>query len=521
MELQDFVATLRKRWLTVVVCTLAGGLLAFTLAAFQTPMYTASTQLYVSVQGDSSAGALVQGANYSQQQVTSYVQLVSSPKVLAPVIDDLGLDMSAAALADHVSATSPKSTSLIVVQVEDPSASTAALVANATAEQLREEISALETPTDGGASKVKVTVVREADPPMSPSSPNIRVDATLGVLLGLVVGVGWVMLRRALDTGVRDVEAVSQVTDVPVIGGIAFDKQAAAHPLVLESSPHSPRAEAFRRLRTNLQFIDVGGGPRTVVVTSSLPGEGKSTTALNLAITLAAAGTRVALVDADLRRPTIATYSGLEGAVGLTTVLIGQADLDDALQPWGNANLRVLAAGQVPPNPSELLGSQAMSDLLQELARRHEMVILDAPPILPVTDAAVLARMAGGAIVVAGAGITRKHQLRDALGALDAVGARALGIVLNRRKASEDSHYYGGYGYATEDANGRKGAAAPPPRSSRPVPRPPTPQEPGAAPDGGDDDLEDGTWPGQTLTESRIDEMRTRHAARAAERGAD
>jgi capsular exopolysaccharide synthesis family protein len=205
-----------------------------------------------------------------------------------------------------------------------------------------------------------------------------------------------------------------------------------------------------------LQFLDIADRPKTIVVTSSLPGEGKSTTAVNLAITLADAGSRVALVDADLRRPSIAEYMGLEGEVGLTTVLIGQADLQDALQPWGDRHLHVLTSGQVPPNPSELLGSRSMATLLTQLASQYDMVLIDTPPLLPVTDAAILAKITGGAVVVAGAGTVQRQQLADGLGSLEDVGARVLGVVLNRLAHKQTDGGYTYYDYTSAPASGTR-----------------------------------------------------------------
>jgi polysaccharide biosynthesis transport protein len=197
------------------------------------------------------------------------------------------------------------------------------------------------------------------------------------------------------------------------------------------------------------------------VVTSSISSEGKSTTAINLAITLADAGSRVALVDADLRRPSIADYMGLEGEVGLTTVLIGLASLEDAIQPWGNSGLHVMPSGQVPPNPSELLGSRSMVTLLEQLTSQYDIVLVDTPPLLPVTDAAILAKITGGALVVAAADNLHRQQLADGLGALEDVGARVLGVVLNRLPHKQ-LNAYSSYDYASAATSaGSKGKQTP------------------------------------------------------------
>jgi capsular exopolysaccharide synthesis family protein len=267
----------------------------------------------------------------------------------------------------------------------------------------------------------------------------------LGLLLGLALGVGLAVLREVLNTKIRGVDDVENLTSAPVLGAIAYDPEVVDRPLITQESPQSARSEAYRRLRTNIQFLGVDGTERAIVLTSSLPGEGKSSTAINLAITMAAAGSRVALVDADLRRPSLAKYLGIEGSAGLTTVLIGRANVTDVIQPWGNGNLDVITSGQVPPNPSELLGSARMAGLITHLTDSYDMVLIDAAPLLPVTDAAILARLVGGAVIVVGANTLHKQQLIGAFETLRAVSARMLGIVVNRVPAQASGHY--GYSY--------------------------------------------------------------------------
>lgn len=454
MEFQDYLSIIRKRWVSIllIAALVVAAALAVTLAA--TPMYQAHAQVYVSVRSSGTTSDLLQGSNFTQRQVSSYAELATTPRVLVPVIEHLDLPSTPDALASSITVNSPLDSSLINIRVTDPDARTASDVANSTAESLADEVADLERP-EGGVSPVQISTVRVASPPESPSSPNGTRNLALGVLVGLALGFGIAVLRELLDTRVRTEADVRAVTDTSVIATIPVDEDAALHPLILQSSPHSQRAESLRRLRTNLQFLDVSGGPQMFVVTSALPAEGKSTTTINLAIALADAGSRVALVDADLRRPSVGKYMGLEGAAGLTTVLIGRATLDEVIQPWGNGKLHVLPSGQVPPNPSELLGSRAMGELLAQLAGKYDVVLIDTPPLLPVTDAAILARLTSGALLVASAEKLHRHQLRESIGALDAVGARILGIVLNRleRKQSEAYAYYD---YAPENAGGTK-----------------------------------------------------------------
>ena len=440
MELQDYLAVLRKRWITIVLVTVAGIAIGIAATTLTTPTYKARSQVFVSVQTGETSSDLLQGSSFTQKQVKSYTALVTSPRVLAPVVAELDLPMSPETLASSVSADSPLDTVLINITATNDDPDLAAAIANATATSLATEVSALESRADG-VSPVQISSVRTASVPQYTATPNTRLNLALGAVLGLAVGIGIAVLRHVLDTRIRDESDVRQVTDSSVIASIAFDDDAPDHPLIVQSHPHSQRAEAFRRLRTNLQFLDVDGRPGTIVVTSSLPGEGKSTTAINLAITLADAGSKVVLVDADLRRPSVAQYMGLEGNVGLTTVLIGRATTADVVQPWGNGNLHVLPSGQVPPNPSELLGSTSMSTLLDALAAEYDVVLIDTPPLLPVTDAAILSRLAGGALVVVGADTLDRHQLTESMASLHNVGARVLGLVLNRSSRSQSDAY--------------------------------------------------------------------------------
>lgn len=448
MEIRDYLRVLRARWLVVTVAVLVAGGTAAALSLLTTPVYQARTQLFVSTQATATSTDLLQGSNFAQQRVQSYADIVSSPRVLEPVIEELDLGVRAAVLAERVSARVPLDTLLVTITVDDEDPDTAAEIANAVGVSFATTVAELEQPSDGGPSPVRVSPIEEATPPQYPVSPRPLRNVALGLVLGALAGFGLALLRDQLDTSVRGEADVERVTEAPVLGGIAFDPQAPIRPLIVHTDPHGRRSEAFRQLRTNLQFLDVTNHPRSIVVTSSIPNEGKTTTAINLAITMSQTGSRVALVEGDLRRPKMATYLQVEGAVGLTTVLIGQAKLKDVLQPWGDHELFVLAAGRIPPNPSEVLGSQAMRDLVQRLEDEYDIVIVDGPPLLPVTDAAVLATITGGAIVVAASKRVNRDQLARSLQNLDAVGARVLGIVLNMLPTKgPDAYEYYSYEY--------------------------------------------------------------------------
>lgn len=442
---------LRRRWRIVtalVVLATATGLAA---TALSTKIYQADVEVFVSLRdtGTATGGTAYQGSLFSQERVKSYAKIANSPAVTTAVIKQLQLDLTPGQLAGRISATAPTDTVLVDITVKDPSASRARDVANSTATQFAKVVGDLERPA-AGRSPVNVTVVQPATLPTSPVAPRPKVNLALGLLLGLALGVGVALLRETLDSSIKNSEDLQKLTGSSALGIIAFDSQAQRSPLVSQLDSRTGRGEAFRTLRTNLRFVDIDNPPRTVVITSSVAGEGKSTTSCNLAITLASAGVRVILVEGDLRRPRVADYMGLEGAVGLTDVLIGRAALDDVLQPWGSSKLAVLTSGALPPNPSELLSSSQMSDLLAQLVTRADVVLIDAPPLLPVTDAVILGRECDGAILIVRQGKTTKEQVTRAMDALSSVGARVLGTVLNMAPAGGQRGY--GYGYKSEYA---------------------------------------------------------------------
>jgi len=449
VELQDYLRIFRKSWILILVLTILGAGLGLAYALVATPTYTASARVFVSTSGATNASDLQQGNTFTQQRVKTYAELVTTAAVLQPTIDSLNINTSVAKLRGQVSATAPLNTTVINVTVNHTDAVFAATLATETAAQLIGVVEQIETTNPVAGSPVRLTVVQEAEVPAAPTSPKKALSVALGLMLGLALGVAIALLRAALDTKIRNEKDLQRLTDLPVLGGIVYDPNAKERPLIVHEDSQSPRAESFRTLRTNLQFLDAGRRERAFVVTSAIPGEGKSTTTANLAIALAQAGAKVLLVGADLRKPKMAGYMGIEGGVGLTDVLIGRVELAEALQRWGRTDLYLLPAGQLPPNPSELLGSALMDDLIAKLNKDFDVVLYDAPPLLPVTDAAVLARLVGGCLVLVASGKTTSPELETALAALENVDAPVSGLVLTMLPTKgPDAYGYGRYGYA-------------------------------------------------------------------------
>jgi len=444
--LQNYFTMFHKRWRFIALVALLAVTVGAALTLASPRVYESRTQFFVSTSGAQDSGQLLQGSSFTQQRVKSYAQLLDTPKVLSPVIQELALDVTSERLARSVTATVPLDTVLIDVAVSDSDPARAASIAGAIGKYLPAAVGDLESVSTDKASPVKVTVVQPPTTETTPVTPRPARDLPLALLLGLALGFGLAMLRDRLDTTIKGQRDLEEVTDSTVIGTMALDLDASAHPLIVQADPRSMRAEAFRSLRTNLQFIDATDHPRSIVITSSIPGEGKTTTAANLALTLAAAGSSVCVVEGDLRSPRLLDYLGLEGAVGLTDVLIGRSEIIDVLQQVGDLSMWVLGAGSLPPNPSELLGSPMMANTLRELESLYDYVLIDATPLLPVTDAAIVSTLVGGVVVVVGAGIVKKEHFSRALASIEAVNGHILGLVLNRLPAKEGASY-GNYRY--------------------------------------------------------------------------
>lgn len=452
MELKDYWLTVRRRW-RVVLATLVTALAAAGALTLQaTPQYESSTRLFVSTTSESDTGAAYTGNLFATQRVASYADLVGSRQLADQVESSIDGAVAAADLTELVTASVVPETVILEITAVHPDAEVSAGIAQAYAEELQDLVRELETPQGKSMPLIKATIVDDAEVSDNAVSPQPARNLALAAVLGLLLGVGLAVARELLDTSLTTSDDIGDVTDAPILGNIATDEAANLAPIEVLSSA-TPWAEAFRVLRTNMQYVEVDEAQKVLVMTSSLPGEGKTTTAINLALTTAMAGQRVVLVEADLRRPLIAQRLQLDGAVGTTNVLIGKVSLADALQEYGSSGLHVLASGPIPPNPSELLQSHAMEALLTDLRGKFDVIIVDAPPLLPVTDAALVAAQADGAVIVIRHGRTTRDQLQHSIERLEAVDAKALGVVINQAPSRKNRTGYGygyGYGYGFE-----------------------------------------------------------------------
>lgn len=433
MEPSEYLALLRKHWLMIAALGVLGFVGGYAYSQTIPPSFRATASLFVSEQAGTTVGESLQGSTYAQNRIESYAQLATKAYVLDPVIRELELDTTARSLANSVSATSPINSLILDISAVSGNPEKSADIANTVSTELARAVERIEGAgsADDTTPHIGMTVISPATPPSYAFSPNTKLNAATGLVVGVVIGIVLALARTILDTRVRTQKDIRRVSDVAVLSTVRYDRKSTHEAAVMRSQPFGDQAEAYRRLRTNLRYLNLRGPNRSIVVTSSLPTEGKTTTSINLAWAMAEGGARVLLVDADLRRPSVARHLGIEGTVGLTTVLIGEATVADVVQRWGDM-LDVLPSGQVPPNPSELLDSTTMVELLAELASSYDVVILDSAPLLPVTDAAVLSRLTDGALVVVGSKRVHRHQLADGLATLSTAGGRVLGLVFNR-----------------------------------------------------------------------------------------
>ena len=480
MELKQYWNLILKNLSAIIVLSILGASVGVAVSLISPKSYTAESQIFISTPTPVvDITALQQGSSFAQQRVISYARVITGPTTLEPVIDKLNLDLTSSQLASKIVSSAPLGTVLINIKVSDVSGVRAAAIANAVAVQFGETVKTLELPQYGESSGVKSTLVRTAEIPASPSSPNTKFLILTGFLFGFATGCLVGIVRQIFDSTVKN---ANHLSGRPLLSTILFDPDAKENPLLTQIGNYSIRAESFRHLRTALKFPNVGNECEVIAVTSAFPGEGKTTTSINLAITYAQTGMKVALVEADLRRPSFKKYfaSDEDHTLGLIEVLnlieSGKSPkrYEDLFQTFGDAEtcFEWLASGAIPPNPAEKLDSPSMNEFIERLKLEYDIVIFDTPPALPVTDAAILSTKVDSVIVVARAGVTKQSHVGGVFDILDNVKAQTLGVVLNmvpqhargeeygyayNRYAPKSKYGYkygNGYGYGTSEPYG-------------------------------------------------------------------
>lgn len=392
----------------------------------------------------------------------------ASPAIQGVEQSDLqaSLEQDLEAIRSLIESTQARYRSLVDLQERTPAQETQLSELENRLVNLRATYVAILGYTSGGASNI-LAVIEPAAPPTKPVAPTVLLNTLLAAVLGLLVVAGIAFVAAQLDDTIKDADTVREVAGMSSLGTIAQMRgdhgQSEIYRMVTLLYPRSITAEAYRSLRVNVEFASLDVPLQTLLVTSAVPGEGKSVTASNLAVVFAQAGRRVLLVDADLRWPSAHKHFDLPNVRGLTTLLRGEViDPADVAQQTEQPNLRVLTTGPLPPNPAEQLGSHRMQAVVAMLRNSADIVVFDSPPLLAVADAAVLSAFADGTLLVIDAGKSRRRQVEIASGMLTRAGAKILGAVLNRVRVTDSFHYAGQYGEADL---GPAGDVKPPARS--------------------------------------------------------
>jgi len=456
MDLRSALKAVRSLWWVVALGAVLGGLAAGAFSFATTPRYTTDMQFFVSTSDSVSTSDVFAGSQFARERVASYSRLLEGDALAEGVISRLGLDLGPDELQNAIEASPVPETVLIDVSVSDTSAVRAQRIAEALADDFITLVGQLETPASGSESSVRVTLTETPRVPNGPSEPRFAFNVVLGIAIGLALGIALAVARDLLDRSVKSVEVATELSDAPVVGIVAKDRALAQRHVADWRESGNVTAESFRRIRNNLQFLNVDEPPRVIMVSSAVPSEGKTTAVINLAVALAEAGRRVTIVEADLRKPMVTRYLGMVGGTGLTNVLAGTAGLEDVLQVHGEGAIQVLAAGPTPPNPGELLASESMRALVDKLRAQNDFVLIDSPPLLPVSDASGLAVITDGVLLSVRHGGTTREELAHAATTLSQVGAKTLGVILNivPPKAELASVYGGGYRYRSEEGRG-------------------------------------------------------------------
>jgi polysaccharide biosynthesis transport protein len=449
---REYVDTFRRRWRSVVAGLLLGLAIAALVASLGPREYSASVTIFVSATSADVTAAL-EGNELSTQRMTTYAELLTSDKIAAEVAAALGTELSAEDIAERVSASAVPETVLLTATAVDSSPQRAAQIANLVAARFIENVARLEQPTavapppapvEPGVAVappvvpqplVAARIFEEASPPTSPTSPGPTVTLIVGAFLGLVGGLGLALLRNALDNSVSSPAQLRDVLGAPVLGTLAAGRRDAPDTLVMRADPQSAAAEGFRQLRTNLQYVALDHRCKVLLITSPKPHEQQTALVCNLAVAMADAGARVLVIGADLRRPSSTVALAVDRRTGLTDVLAGTTQLAEVIQHW-TGRVDILPSGAIPPNPSDLLASENLTKLIDEVRELYDVVLIDSSSLSPTADAVAMAPRADGVLLVVRRGRTTVEDARSAREALATVGARLLGSVMTMMPAA-------------------------------------------------------------------------------------
>jgi succinoglycan biosynthesis transport protein ExoP len=439
MSLAGYIKVVRRRWWLIAIIVALSVAGAAVINVVSTRRYTASTELIVNGSSSFSAIAELNNRELAMQRAVTFAQLLGTSPATRDAMARASADGVTFGPADHphVVVTANGTSPFIEISVTDTGARQAQAVANALIGVLPEVAQTLDT--GESVSPGQVAVLSPAALPRTPSSPQAGIDLKVGVALGLVLAGIAAFAAESLDRRIRDGENIGDPSGLPTLAVVPYEGD--DEPLPAWTSPLSARAESYRRVRSGLMLASEQGMPRSISITSAAPGDGKSSLAANLAILCKAAGLSTVLVDADVRRPVLHAMFGLRPAPGLSELLSGEVSLDDALQSIDGPELDVMTAGLSREDPTELIASNDMRDLVATLEDRYDLVIFDGPPLLPVADAVALAVRVSAVLVVGRIGVTTEESLDKVFRSLKAAHANVVGVVSNGARNVKDSGY--------------------------------------------------------------------------------
>lgn len=451
MTVSGVLNSVRDRWKLLLASVAICVIVASIGTALLPRQYSSSTLLYVSAQNSAqNAQSAYQGGLLSADRVKSYVEIVTSQRVGTEVARRLNLPMTPEQIIGALTASSAPDTVLINITATADDPVLASELVNSSATVFTEIVQEVERPLDATSPPlVAARVIQPGLPSTDPVSPSVVLNLALALLVGLAIGVGGAIGRDRLDATVRSEQAAVESSGVPNLASLSLTRGSTPNRAEASDQQDKINAEEIRRLRTNLSFVDLDGHRRVLTITSANAAEGKSSTCIGLAAAIAAAGRRVVIVEADLRKPSIAKYLSLEPAVGLTSILSRRVRLAEAIQQVpGERGVSVVTSGPTPPNPSEILGSEQMRLLTDELRGAFDYVLIDSPPLF-VTDAAALGRACDGYLLVIRHGHTTALEASRAAESLRQAGGSLLGNILTmvphtKRTSYNYAAYYGG-----------------------------------------------------------------------------
>jgi succinoglycan biosynthesis transport protein ExoP len=444
----DLFLIRRRLWVIFLIfgLSIAGSVLVVQVTP---PTFQSNVKIFVSSPTGDSAEALLQGSNFAQQRVASYAEVASSPLVVGRALEKLGLKMNLEEVGSLISASVPRNTVLINLTVTHTDPYFARDLVNAVAESLAFVVSSLELESSLRPQPVKLTVVEPGLLNLDRVAPSLLEHIAIGGFLGLILGLGVAILLELLFRKVRVRTKIEELGINKLLGAIPFAPEGdRGITQLMQDSEKSIASESFLHLRTSVDFSIKNSEKKSIVIASAMHGEGKTYIAVNLAIVLAKAGRKTLLIDSDLRSPSCHKLLDFDGDIGVSQILAGLPDWQKNIQHHGETGLDFIAGGAVPSNPSELLGSRNMKDLLDWAEQNYEVVILDSSPVLAVTDSVILASQASGVVMVVAIDETSVTQVKMALSLLESRGVNVFGAVRNKVKHDRGSIELYGYGYA-------------------------------------------------------------------------